>query len=73
MSAIEIQLEYFRLNKRLFYADSAKTVKVREMNRLLDYYEDEDKQMNKVLNKFFKKTICYCLCLSYVYDKDKSG
>ena len=71
MSVIEIQLDYFRLNKRLFYADSPKTVQVREINRLIDYYEDEDTRINKVLNTFFKDN--YFLLSVYiipdVYDR----
>ena len=71
-SVIEIQLDYFRLNKRLVYADSPKTVKVREMNRLVDYfYEDEDKRINRVLHRFFKDN--YFLLSVYiipdVYDR----
>ena len=71
MSVIEIQLDYFRLNKRLFYADSPKTVQVREINRLIDYYEDEDTRINKVLNTVFKDN--YFLLSVYiipdVYDR----
>ena len=56
-------------------ADSLKTVKVREMNRLMDNYEDEDKQMNKVLNKFFKDTyfLLFVFIIPDVYDKDRRG
>ena len=55
MSVIEIQLVYFRLDKRLFYADSPTTVKVREMSGLIDYYEDENKPISKILRKFFPR------------------
>ena len=43
------------------------------MNGLIDYYEDEDKQMNNVLNKFFKDN--YFLLSVYIipnaYDRHK--
>ena len=55
-----------------FYADSPKTVKVREINRLIDYFEDEDQQINKVLNKFFKDNyfLLFVFIIPDVYDKD---
>ena len=73
MSVIEIQLDYFRLNKRLFYADSPKTAKVREMNRLIYYFEDEDQQINTVLKKLFKDNygLLSVFIIPDVYDKDK--
>ena len=65
MSVIQIQLDYFRLNKTLFYADSPTTVKVREMNGLIDYYEDEDTRKNKT-------TVSYYQCIiPDIYDRHK--
>ena len=77
MNFIDIPLDYFRLNKRLFYPDSPTTVKVREMDRLIGYFEDEDKRINTVLKSFSKKIVSYYQCISYqifmidikIYDK----
>lgn len=73
MSFIDIPLDYFRLSKRLFYPDSPTTVKVREMDRLIGYFEDEDKRINKVFKKFFKEN-CFLLSMYLVpdfYDRHK--
>ena len=46
---------HFARNKpKPFFADSSKTVKVRETNGIIDFYESEDMLMNKVMKKFFK-------------------
>ena len=42
------------------------------MNRLIDYFEDEDQQINKVLKKFFKDNyfLLSVFVIPDVYDKD---
>ena len=55
MCEMEMILYHFTPNKpKQFFADSSKTVKVGEMNEIIDFYESEDMLMNKVMKKFFK-------------------
>ena len=55
ISEIETSLYYFTHNKpKPFCVDSPKTVKVREMNEIIGFYENKDKLMNKVGKKCLK-------------------
>ena len=55
MCEMEMIIYHFTRNKpKPFFADSSKTVKVGEMNEIIDFYESEDMLMNKVMKKFFK-------------------
>ena len=55
MCEMEMIIFHFTHNKaKPFFADSPKTVKLREMNGIIDFYESEDMLMNKVMKKFFK-------------------
>ena len=52
---MEMIIFHFTHNKaKPFFADSPKTVKVREMNKIIDFYESKDMLMNKVVKKLFR-------------------
>ena len=55
MCEMEMIIFHFTHNKaKPFFADSPKTVKVREMNKIIDFYESKDMLMNKVVKKLFR-------------------
>ena len=55
MCEMEMMIFHFTHNKaQPFFADSPKTAKVREMNKIIDFYESKDMLMNKVVKKLFR-------------------